>query len=89
MSEFGSKKVMKAIQTTGKIDNQGRLVLDQPLDTNIPNPVRIIVLFEDNNWDVDEDDEPVESVLEGLRNSLQEVENNQIQPVSQLWDGID
>ena len=80
---------MKAIETTGKIDAQGRLVLDQPLDTNIPNPVRIIVLFEDNNWDVDEDDEPVESVLEGLRNSLQEVENNQIQPVSQLWDGID
>ena len=80
---------MKAIETTGKIDDQGRLVLDQPLDTNIPNPVRIIVLFEDNNWDVDEDDEPVESVLEGLRNSLQEVENNQIQPVSQLWDGID
>lgn len=79
---------MKAIETTGKIDDQGRLFLDQPLALANHSYVRIIVLVPEET-DIDPDDDPTESVLEGLRQGFQEAITGQTLPLSQLWDGID
>jgi hypothetical protein len=47
---------MKAIETTGKIDAQGQLTLDQPLKLTTPNQVRIIVLVPENEVELEEND---------------------------------
>lgn len=79
---------MKAIETTGKIDDQGRLFLDQPLAIASHSYVRIIVLVPEET-DIDPDDDPTESVIEGLRQGFHEAITGQTLPLSQLWDGID
>lgn len=79
---------MKAIETTGKIDAQGRLFLDQPLAIASHSYVRIIVLVPEET-DLDPDDDPTESVLEGLRQGFHEAITGKTLPLCQLWDGID
>jgi predicted HTH domain antitoxin len=37
----------------------------------------------------DPDDEPAELVLASLRNSMQQVKEGKVHPISELWDGID
>lgn len=39
---------MQAIEVTGKIDENGRILLDRPLKIPHPNHVRIIILIEDS-----------------------------------------
>jgi hypothetical protein len=40
---------MQAIEVTGTIDENGRLILDRPLQLPHPSRVRILVLLEDSN----------------------------------------
>ncbi len=79
---------MKAIETTGKIDDRGRLLLDRPLTLVNHRHVRIIVLVPEDT-DIDPDDDPTETVLEGLQQGFHEAITGQTLPLSQLWDGID
>jgi hypothetical protein len=79
---------MKAIETTGKIDDRGRLLLDRPLTLTSRNRVRIIVLVPEDT-DIDRDDDPIETVIEGLQQGFHEAITGQTLPLSQLWDGID
>jgi hypothetical protein len=79
---------MKAIETTGKIDDRGRLLLDRPLTLVNHRHVRIIVLVPEDT-DIDPDDDPIETVLEGLQQGFHEAITGQTLPLSQLWDGID
>jgi predicted HTH domain antitoxin len=37
----------------------------------------------------DPDDEPAELVLASLRNSMQQIKEGKVHPISELWDGID
>jgi predicted HTH domain antitoxin len=37
----------------------------------------------------DPDDEPAELVLASLRNSLEQIKEGKVHPISELWDGID
>jgi hypothetical protein len=37
----------------------------------------------------DPDDEPAELVLASLRNSLQQIKEGKLHPISELWEGID
>jgi hypothetical protein len=67
--------------------SQGQLFLEEPLAVQNHSRVRVIVLFIDE--EIDEDDEPKESVLESLRTSLQEAKVGKTKPISELWDGID
>ncbi|MEO1378709.1 MAG: hypothetical protein AAFW70_31555 [Cyanobacteria bacterium J06635_10] len=78
---------MKAQEIMGTVDKNGQLLLDEPLTVNTSSRVKVIVLFPE--VDIDEDDEPKESVLESLQTSLQEVSEGKTRPVSELWDGID
>lgn len=44
---------MRAIEATGKVDNQGNLQLDQPLSTATDQRVRVIVLLAEPDSDID------------------------------------
>ncbi|MBD2007728.1 hypothetical protein QUA30_20650 [Microcoleus sp. Pol14C2] len=79
---------MKAIETTGKIDDRGMLCIDRPLAIVSHSHVRIIVLVPEDT-DIDPDDDPTETVLEGLQQGFHEAITGQTLPLSQLWDGID
>ncbi len=45
---------MRAIEATGKVDNQGNLQLDRPLSTATDQRVRVIVLLAEPDSDIDE-----------------------------------
>ncbi|MEH1836291.1 MAG: hypothetical protein V7L29_30625 [Nostoc sp.] len=83
---------MKAIEVTGRIDPQGNLVLDQPIqETTYPHQVRVIVLIPEQA-EVEEDDlddTPVEEIKASLRRALQQAKMGQRLPLSQMWEGID
>ena len=78
---------MKAIETTGTIDGRGMLCIDRPLAISHSH-VRIIVLVPEDT-DIDPDDDPAETVLEGLQQGFHEAITGQTLPLSQLSDGID
>jgi hypothetical protein len=83
---------MKAIEVTGKIDSQGNLVLDEPIQgTTYPHQVRVIVLVPEQAEaeEVDPDDTPVEEIKASLRRALQQAKAGQTRPISELWDRID
>lgn len=82
---------MKAIEVTGRIDAQGNLVLDQPIQgTDYPHRVRVIVLVPEAAETTDDpDDTPVEEVKASLKRALQQAKAGQRIPLSKLWEGID
>ncbi|MBD2205432.1 hypothetical protein H6G33_16125 [Calothrix sp. FACHB-1219] len=83
---------MKAIEVTGKIDAQGNLILDQPIQgTTYPHQVRVIVLVPEpaETEELDPDDTPVEEIKASLRRALQQAKAGQRIPLSEMWEGID
>ncbi|ACC79678.1 hypothetical protein [Nostoc punctiforme] len=83
---------MKAIEVTGRIDSQGNLVLDEPIQgSTYPHQVRVIVLVPEpaEAEEVDPDDTPVEEIKASLRRVLQQAKAGQTRPLSELWDRID
>ncbi|WP_416668172.1 type II toxin-antitoxin system RelN family antitoxin [Egbenema bharatensis] len=85
---------MKAIETTATINDKGQLDLDLPLNLIPHRRVRIIVLVPeegemDEKLESDPDDEPIDRVVEGIREGWQQALTGKTYPVSQLWDGLD
>jgi hypothetical protein len=81
---------MKAIEVTGKIDQQGNLVLDEPIQgTTYPHQVRVIVLVPEEVEEIDPDDTPVEEIKASLKRALHQAKTGQRLPLSQMWEGID
>ncbi|MBD0347364.1 MAG: hypothetical protein ICV63_21595 [Coleofasciculus sp. Co-bin14] len=81
---------MKAIEVTGKIDSQGNLILDEPIQgTTYPHQVRVIVLVPEQVEENDPDDTPIEEIKASLRRALQQAKAGQTRPLSELWDRID
>ncbi|BAZ15347.1 hypothetical protein NIES4071_72190 [Calothrix sp. NIES-4071] len=80
---------MKAIEVTGKIDLEGNLVLDEPIQgTTYREQVRVIVLVPEEA-ELDPDDTPVEEIKASLRRALHDAKTGQRLPLSQMWEGID
>ena len=77
-------KVMKAIEVTGTVNNEGQLSLDKPLIVDEFTRVRVIVLLSD-----EDSEELLESPQESFRQGWNDVIAGNTLPVSQLWDGID
>jgi hypothetical protein len=85
-------KQMKAIEVTGKIDQEGNLILDEPIQGNTyPHQVRVIVLVpeEAEAEEIDPDDTPIEEIKASLRRALHQAKTGQRLPLSQMWEGID
>jgi hypothetical protein len=86
------RKQMKAIEVTGKIDQEGNLILDEPIQGNTyPHQVRVIVLVpeEAESEEIDPDDTPIEEIKASLRRALHQAKTGQRLPLSQMWEGID
>ena len=62
---------MKAIETTGNIDDRGMLCIDRSLALANHSHVPIIVLVPEDT-DIDPDDDPTETVLEALQQGFHE-----------------
>jgi hypothetical protein len=81
---------MKAIEVTGKIDKQGNLVLDEPIQgTTYPHQVRVIVLVPEAAEEIDPDDTPIDEIKASLRRALHQAKTGQTRPIRELWDRID
>lgn len=82
---------MKALEVTGTIDEKGQLLLDRPLTTETPGPVRIIVLLPEpiDQVEADPDDTTVAEIKASLKRALQEAKAGHRIPLSEMWEGID
>lgn len=80
---------MKAVEVNASIDQNGNLILDEPIQTeNNSNRVRVIVLFTEQEEN-DPDDTPIEDVKASLKRGLQQAKAGQTKPISELWSRID
>jgi hypothetical protein len=77
---------MQQIERTASIDDHGQIHLDQPLSIGKQENVRVIVFLAEAELPEDESDD---SVIAGLRQSLQDFREGRTIPLANLWDGID
>ncbi|WP_228019521.1 MULTISPECIES: hypothetical protein [Sphaerospermopsis] len=61
---------MKAFEVTGKIDEKGQLLLDEPLHIDTSSQVRVIILVSDDNKEHNKDKEK-----EAMKNRIEKVVN--------------
>lgn len=82
---------MRAIEVTGKIDQDGNLSLDELIEVTTPSRVRVIILFAEDREpsENDPDNESSESVKASLARAVKEAKAGQRIPLSQMWEGID
>lgn len=80
---------MKAVEVNTSIDQNGNLILDEPIQTeNNSNRVRVIVLFTEQEEN-DPDDTPSKDVKASLKRGFQHFLAGQTRPISELWSRID
>lgn len=80
---------MKAIEATAIINGEGQLSLDLPLNIAHHCRVRVIVLIPESEEEIDPDDDPPETVIEGIREGWQQTLAGEVRPISELWEGVD
>lgn len=78
---------MRAVEVIGKVDDQGQLLLDEPLEIKSNSRVKVILLISDDD-EFDPNDTPVEEIQARLIQALKEVKAGKTRPVSELWDEI-
>lgn len=79
--------IMKAIETTATLTENGQLALDEPLNLAQNSRVRVIVLITEP--EEDPEDTPIEEIREGLYQGWQDILAGRTKPVSQIWEGLD
>lgn len=77
-------KKMKAIKTTGTVNEQGQLALDSPLTIEKQSRVEVIILIPEEA-ETEEYLQTKEEILSDLRQAWQEAQNGNAIPVEQLW----
>ncbi|NEN91465.1 MAG: hypothetical protein F6K48_22185 [Okeania sp. SIO3H1] len=66
--------LMKAIETNGKIDKNGNLILEHPLEIDTPTNVRIIILVpEDSETQETQTNQTNETNFEKAMNAYQKI----------------
>lgn len=79
---------MQAFEVMGRVDKNGQILLDEPLEIASDSRVKVILLVA-NEPDFDPDDTPVEEIKARLKLALQEVKEGKTRPISELWERID
>lgn len=79
---------MQAFEVMGKVDRNGQLSLDEPLDLPQSSRVKVILLVCNDN-ESDPDDTPLEEVKASLKQALQEAKAGERISLEQMWEGID
>ncbi|PIG91351.1 hypothetical protein [Gloeocapsopsis sp. IPPAS B-1203] len=82
---------MQEIEVIGTIDEQGQLLLLQPLNfsKHVKVLVRITLLDEDVDSDFDPQTDSKAQILADLKESFRQAEAGETFPISELWHGID
>lgn len=75
---------MKAIKTTGTVNEKGQLALDSPLTIEKQSRVEVIVLIPEET-EAEEDLQTKEEILNDFSQAWQEAKNGDTIPVEQLW----
>lgn len=78
---------VQEIEVTGEINEQGQLLLLQPLNLGKHSRVRVRITLLEDEFDPETDSK--EQILADLKASLRQSESGQTLPLSELWDGID
>ncbi len=78
---------MQEIEVAGEINEQGQLLLLQPLNLGKHANVRVRITLLDDEFDPEEDSK--EQILADFKESLRQAEAGQSFPISELGDGID
>ena len=78
---------MKAIETRGKIDHTGQIILAEPLNVTPESQVKVIVLFSEVNNVSSETS--LKSATESFSQGWQEAMTGKTHPLDELWIGID
>jgi predicted DNA-binding antitoxin AbrB/MazE fold protein len=78
---------MQEIEVMGAINEQGQLMLLQPLNLSKHDKVRVRITLLDEEFDPEADSKA--QILTDLKESFRQAEAGQTFPISQLWDGID
>jgi hypothetical protein len=79
---------MKAFELIGQINEEGQILLDEPLTLNKPSRAKIIVLISDEDEPENNNDDLIDDVKESLKRALQEVKEGKTRPISELWERI-
>ena len=77
---------MQEIEVMGAIDEQGQLLLLQPLNLGKHAKVRVRITLLDEEFDPETVSK--EQILSDLKESLRQAEAGQTSAISELWDGI-
>ena len=75
--------MLTAIETTGTINANHQIVLDEELPSNAPSRVRVIVLFEEENIDFNE----TEWLKAASKNDAFDFLNDEAEDIYTLGDG--
>ncbi|WNZ45471.1 hypothetical protein Q2T42_27145 [Leptolyngbya boryana CZ1] len=78
---------MQEIEVAGEINEQGQLVLIQPLSVAKHTKVLVRITVLEDDFDPETDSK--EQILADLKESLRQADAGQTRPISELWDGID
>jgi hypothetical protein len=78
---------MQEIEVMGAINEEGQLLILQPLNLSKHDKVRVRITLLDEEFDPEADSKA--QILTDLKESFRQAEAGQTFPISQLWDGID
>ncbi len=79
---------MKAFEVLGRLNDQGHILLDEPLAVKSEVRVKVIVLISDQD-EFEAEDTPIEEVEASLVRALQDAKAGRRIPLEQMWEGID
>ena len=83
---------MQAEKVMGTINQDGQLMLDQPVVLAQDSRVEVIILVQDpvvESTKAEEDSSSKDEILNDLKQAWNEAMTGQTIPVSQLWDDLD
>jgi hypothetical protein len=90
-SVFEVSSAMQEIEVMGSIDDQGQLLLLEPLNLakHAKVRVRLTLLNDDTEPEFDPETDSKAQILADLKESLRQADAGKTFPIAELWDGID
>jgi hypothetical protein len=81
---------MQEIEVMGSIDDQGQLLLLEPLNLakHAKVRVRLTLLNDDTEPEFDPETDSKAQILADLKESLRQADAGKTFPIAELWDGI-
>jgi hypothetical protein len=79
---------MRYIEVPGEIDRNNLLILYESLEQIKPQPVKIDIVFRDEDEKEDYREPTKAEILEGIAEGLRQAGSGEYLPIDQMWDEI-